>query len=52
MNHRKCIGCGSILQTKDESLPGYILPHLYEEEDVLCKRCFGLNIIAIYRTLQ
>lgn len=49
MNHRKCIGCGSILQTKDESLPGYILPHLYEEEDVLCKRCFR---IKHYRDLQ
>lgn len=49
MSDKKCIGCGSILQTHDETLPGYILPHLYTEEDVLCKRCFR---IKHYRDLQ
>lgn len=38
---KKCIGCGAILQDKEESQAGYI-PHL-TEKSTLCKRCFRMK---------
>jgi 30S ribosome assembly GTPase len=41
---RRCPGCGVILQTLDEKLPGYVPPkHLDRHEVVLCQRCFKLQ---------
>ncbi len=41
---KKCIGCGSILQTENQDKIGYI-PSIPEDKDkpIYCKRCFRLN---------
>lgn len=45
MEKVKCIGCGSIIQTKDESRPGYVDKRIVDEarDGYLCKRCFNLR---------
>lgn len=44
MQNKKCIGCGAILQTEYENLPGYINKLTNDSNKVLyCKRCFRLN---------
>ncbi len=41
---RRCYGCGVILQTVDENLPGYVPEaQLTKHEVVLCQRCFRLQ---------
>jgi ribosome biogenesis GTPase YqeH len=41
---RRCPGCGVILQTIDENLPGYVPnKHVDRHEVVLCQRCFKLQ---------
>lgn len=41
---RRCPGCGIILQSLDETLPGYVPEkHLERHEVVLCQRCFKLQ---------
>ncbi len=41
---RRCPGCGVILQTIDEKLPGYVPnKHVDRHEVVLCQRCFKLQ---------
>ncbi len=41
---RRCPGCGLILQSIDEQLPGYVPPkHVERHEVVLCQRCFKLQ---------
>ncbi|MDE6408404.1 MAG: ribosome biogenesis GTPase YqeH [Anaeroplasmataceae bacterium] len=37
---RKCVGCGAILQTQDETKPGFV-PSISEEMKI-CKRCFRM----------
>ena len=41
---RKCVGCGSILQSDDDSKEGY-LPYnkLLDENSIYCRRCFKLK---------
>lgn len=41
---RKCVGCGSILQSDDDSKSGY-LPYvkLLDENSIYCRRCFKLK---------
>lgn len=39
---KKCIGCGSILQTKDINQDGYVDEKNYEKVD-LCRRCFRMK---------
>ena len=41
----KCMGCGAIIQTKDESKSGYIEKSVLEKhhEEFYCKRCFNLR---------
>ncbi len=45
MEELHCIGCGSVIQTTDTSLPGYVpKSKLTEEnEDIICRRCFRLK---------
>ena len=38
---KKCIGCGSILQTENENKEGYIKESLYETR-FYCERCFKI----------
>ena len=41
---RRCPGCGIILQTVDESLPGFVPEkHLVKHEVILCQRCFKIQ---------
>lgn len=41
---RRCPGCGVILQTIDEALPGYVPEkHLLRHEVILCQRCFKIQ---------
>lgn len=41
---RRCPGCGVILQTLDQQLPGYVpVKHVDRHEVVLCQRCFKLQ---------
>jgi 30S ribosome assembly GTPase len=41
---RRCPGCGVILQTLDESLPGYVPEkHIERHEVIICQRCFKLQ---------
>ena len=45
MEELRCIGCGSILQSDNEKLPGYVPKQklLGDEENIVCKRCFRLS---------
>jgi len=45
MDQTKCMGCGSILQTEDDKVPGYIKQSLLDrgDEDLMCQRCFRLK---------
>ncbi len=43
MNNRICEGCGSLLQSKKSSLPGYIPPQTMTKETLLCQRCFRIR---------
>lgn len=44
MDTLRCIGCGSILQSTDETKGGYVPLHKLKdnEENVVCKRCYRL----------
>ncbi|WP_414049854.1 ribosome biogenesis GTPase YqeH [Macrococcus animalis] len=42
-NEMKCIGCGAVLQSTDQSKPGYVPNSSLNKEDVICKRCFRLK---------
>ena len=41
----KCMGCGAIIQTKDEKKQGFIDPKVLEnhKDEFYCKRCFNLR---------
>ena len=39
----RCIGCGAILQSLDETKPGYIPPSADAESKAYCKRCFQIR---------
>ncbi|MCR5741537.1 MAG: ribosome biogenesis GTPase YqeH [Gammaproteobacteria bacterium] len=44
----RCMGCGSILQTTDNTKDGFILKHVLEDklehhQDVFCQRCFRIK---------
>ncbi|XMB85137.1 ribosome biogenesis GTPase YqeH [Mycoplasmatota bacterium WC44] len=38
----KCIGCGSVIQTENKELPGYV-PKEINSEEVYCQRCFQIK---------
>src|SRR5690625_1759646 len=38
-----CQGCGALLQSEDETKPGYVPSSSLHKEDVLCRRCFRLK---------
>lgn len=39
----RCVGCGAILQSLDESKPGYIPASADAESKAYCKRCFQIR---------
>lgn len=46
---KRCPGCGAVFQSKDENLPGYLVPGKDPSSGVLCKRCFQMKHYGIYR---
>lgn len=38
-----CVGCGSLLQTTDETLPGYVPQSALLQPESLCRRCFRIR---------
>lgn len=49
MDDLYCIGCGTKLQTEDESKEGYVDPKALNREFILCKRCFQLQHYGKYK---
>ncbi len=43
----KCLGCGSILQTDNSSLEGYIT----KEDSIYCERCFKIKNYGEYKSI-
>lgn len=47
MMDMKCMGCGSIIQTKDKNKEGYVPTNIYEDfiegKTVYCQRCFRIK---------
>lgn len=45
MEELRCIGCGSILQSENDKLPGFVPKQKLtsEDENIVCKRCFRLS---------
>lgn len=43
MEELRCIGCGSIIQSHDTKLPGYVPSSKLDSEDIVCRRCFRLK---------
>ncbi|MCL2522099.1 MAG: 50S ribosome-binding GTPase [Erysipelotrichales bacterium] len=42
--NKKCSGCGSLLQTKDSSLVGYLPETVFnEQKNSICQRCFRIK---------
>ena len=39
---KKCLGCGSILQSEDDSKPGFVPPIRFKDGEY-CRRCFKLK---------
>ncbi|MCL6587085.1 MAG: ribosome biogenesis GTPase YqeH [Anoxybacillus sp.] len=39
----RCIGCGVLIQTEDETKIGYAPPSALEKDEVICQRCFRLK---------
>ncbi|MFC4183678.1 ribosome biogenesis GTPase YqeH [Saccharococcus thermophilus] len=39
----RCIGCGAIIQSEDETKPGYAPKSVLEKEEIICQRCFRLK---------
>lgn len=43
MEEIRCIGCGSVIQSEDSKLPGYVPKSKQDSEDIICRRCFRLK---------
>ena len=39
----RCIGCGAVIQSEDQTKPGYAPESALEKEEVICQRCFRLK---------
>lgn len=45
----KCLGCGAMLQDKDDKKPGYVSEKvLIEKSNAICKRCFKIKNYGEY----
>ena len=42
MNKKKCLGCGSILQSENASKEGFVKLSVYDKSDY-CERCFKIQ---------
>ena len=48
---KKCIGCGSLLQTDDVSKDGYVRKENYDIS-TLCERCFKIRNYGQYKVVE
>ncbi len=48
---KKCIGCGSVLQTTDITKDGYVREENYESS-TLCERCFKIRNYGEYKVVE
>ena len=48
---KKCIGCGSIMQSNDKDKPGYIKEEVYDKS-LYCQRCFRLKNYNEYKEIE
>lgn len=51
MEDKKCLGCGSVLQTEDASAEGFIKSNVYDKSDY-CERCFKIMHYGEYSVLD
>lgn len=49
--NKKCIGCGSVLQTSDTSKEGYVKESVYDKSNY-CQRCFKIMNYGEYTPLD
>ena len=49
--NKKCLGCGSILQTIDVDEEGFVKSSVYDKSDY-CERCFKINHYGEYSVLD
>ena len=51
MNKKKCLGCGSILQSENASKEGFVKLSVYDKSDY-CERCFKIQHYGEYSVLD
>jgi ribosome biogenesis GTPase A len=51
MNKKKCLGCGSILQSDNASRDGFVRLSVYDKSDY-CERCFKIQHYGEYSVLD
>ncbi len=51
MNDKKCIGCGSILQTDNVNKEGFVRSNVYDKS-LYCERCFKIKHYGEYSVLD
>jgi hypothetical protein len=52
---RKCKGCGAVLQSENEAVPGFIPESVLEDDtkkDIICKRCFRIKNYGSYEPVD
>ncbi len=51
MNKKKCLGCGSVLQSENASKEGFVKLSVYDKSDY-CERCFKIRHYGEYSILD
>ena len=51
MNKKKCLGCGSVLQSDNASKDGFVKLSIYDKADY-CERCFKIMHYGEYSVLD
>ncbi len=51
MNKKKCKGCGSIMQSQNASMEGFVRLNMYDKADY-CERCFKITHYGEYSVLD
>ena len=52
---RKCKGCGAVLQSENEQLPGFVPKSVIEDttkSDIVCKRCYRIKNYGSYEPVE
>ncbi len=51
MNNKKCVGCGSVLQTDNVNKEGFVRSNVYDKS-LYCERCFKIKHYGEYSVLD